>query len=266
MNSFRRDLSLWIQCGCTALVALGAAYASYVHGRQFALRFGADTMTASIWPLIVDGLLTTATVELWKPSHDGSSRRSTWAAFLFGISLSLCANIASAPVTSAFGVAVAACPPLALLLAVELLNRALKRHRVEPAAPEPAPAERPPTEPETNAPVTQPSIAPPPATTSEQENHLPKPTAEQLMWTHYQHENAQGRTPTGAELDRVAGTHNYGRRILRKWRREGALPRATTADPEAPRSRKTQPEFQTTTPNPLPHANALERQLTESAP
>ncbi|MFD5250075.1 DUF2637 domain-containing protein [Amycolatopsis sp. NPDC058340] len=62
MNTFRRDLSLWIQCGSTALVALGAAYASYIHGRQFALRFGADTMTASIWPLIVDCLLTTATV------------------------------------------------------------------------------------------------------------------------------------------------------------------------------------------------------------
>ncbi|RSN40823.1 hypothetical protein DMC64_34250 [Amycolatopsis sp. WAC 04197] len=256
--------SLRIQCACTALVALGAAYASYIHGRQFALRFGADTMTASIWPLIVDGLLTTATVELWKPSRDGSSRWAAWAAFLFGISLSLCANIASAPVTSAFGVAVAACPPLALLLAVELLKRALERHRAEPADQKPAPAERPPTEPA--VPVTPPSSAPLPTITSEQENHLPKPTAEQLMWTHYQHESAQGRTPTGAELDRVAGTHNYGRRILRKWRREGTLPRTTTAEPEAPRSRKTQPEFQTTTPNPLPQVNALERQLTESAP
>ncbi|WP_410582771.1 hypothetical protein [Amycolatopsis sp. lyj-108] len=37
MNSALRDLTLWIQCGCTALVALGAAYASYIHGRQFAL-------------------------------------------------------------------------------------------------------------------------------------------------------------------------------------------------------------------------------------
>lgn len=104
-------VSLRIQCACTALVALGAAYASYIHGRQFALRFGTDTTTASIWPLIVDGLLTTATVELWKPNRDGSSRWAAWAAFLFGISLSLCANIGSAPVTSALGVAVAACPP-----------------------------------------------------------------------------------------------------------------------------------------------------------
>jgi hypothetical protein len=57
-----------VQCTCTALVALGAAYASYRYGREFALRFGADHTTAAIWPLIVDGLLTMATVELWKPA------------------------------------------------------------------------------------------------------------------------------------------------------------------------------------------------------
>jgi hypothetical protein len=54
-------------------------------------------------------------------------------AFLFGVALSLCANIASAPELTVFAVAVAACPPLALLPAVELLNRALKRHRGETA-------------------------------------------------------------------------------------------------------------------------------------
>ncbi len=43
-------------------------------------------------------------------------------------------------------------------------------------------------------------------------------TAEERMWEYYVSERTCGRTPTGAELDRVAGTHNYGRRILRKWR------------------------------------------------
>ncbi|WP_235022913.1 DUF2637 domain-containing protein [Amycolatopsis alkalitolerans] len=42
-----------------------AAYASYRHGREFAERFGADATTAAIWPLIVDGLFTMVTVELW---------------------------------------------------------------------------------------------------------------------------------------------------------------------------------------------------------
>ncbi|OLT41640.1 hypothetical protein BJF85_04200 [Saccharomonospora sp. CUA-673] len=45
---------------------MGAAYVSYRHGREFALRFGADETTATLWPLIVDGLLTMATIELWK--------------------------------------------------------------------------------------------------------------------------------------------------------------------------------------------------------
>ncbi|MFC3453054.1 DUF2637 domain-containing protein [Amycolatopsis speibonae] len=208
-------VSLRIQCACTALVALGAAYASYIHGRQFALRFGADTMTASIWPLIVDGLLTTATVELWKPNRDGSSRWPAWAGFLFGISLSLCANIGSAPVTSALGVAVAACPPLALLLAVELLNRALKRHRTEPVAPKPeVPAQGP--------------MIPSARQTSDASSPAVPLTAEQRMWSHYVAEQELGRTPSGADLDRVAGTHNYGRRVLREWRTKGVLAPSAT--------------------------------------
>ncbi|MFF0495650.1 DUF2637 domain-containing protein [Nocardia aobensis] len=58
---------------CTAVVAVGAAYASYRHGREFAVRYGADSTTAGIWPVIVDGLLTLATVELWKTGRDQSA-------------------------------------------------------------------------------------------------------------------------------------------------------------------------------------------------
>lgn len=47
------------------------------------------------------------------------------------VNRTLCANIASAPELNAFSIAVAACPPLALLLSVELLNQALKRHRAD---------------------------------------------------------------------------------------------------------------------------------------
>jgi hypothetical protein len=205
-----------VQCACTALVALGAAYASYRHGREFALRFGADEETASIWPLIVDGLLTTATVELWKTgrSRRAGGRWAAWLAFVFGICLSLCANIAAAPELSVFAIAVAACPPLALLLAVELLNRALKRHRAETTVE---------TGTETNergdeaAPVVRlasvPAEARPPT----------EPTAEQRMWAYYVTQRSHGHTPTGAELDRVAGTNNYGRRVLRRWKTSGQV-------------------------------------------
>jgi hypothetical protein len=83
-----------LQCASTALVALGAANA-YRHGREFALRFGAVATTATLWPLVVDDLLTVATVELWKTGHDSrdSGEWKAWMAFLFG----LCANIAAAP-------------------------------------------------------------------------------------------------------------------------------------------------------------------------
>ncbi|WP_338603045.1 DUF2637 domain-containing protein [Saccharopolyspora sp. ID03-671] len=126
------DRSLHLQCACTLLVAVGAAYVSYRHGREFALRFGADETTATLWPLIVDGLLTMATIELWKTGHHRTTGQwKAWLSFTLGIGLSLCANIASAPELNNFAIAVAACPPLALLLSVELLNQALKRHRTE---------------------------------------------------------------------------------------------------------------------------------------
>ncbi|GAA4533691.1 DUF2637 domain-containing protein [Amycolatopsis samaneae] len=181
-----------MQCACTALVALGAAYASYRHGREFAFRFGADQATAAIWPLIVDGLLTTATVELWKPHHGGNSRWAAWLAFLFGITLSLCANIGAAPTLNVLSIAVAACPPLALLLAVELLNRALKRHRTETTARTPRADE---TDTETHN-ATRLTVLPAP-TALPSAGH----TAEERMWTHYKAQRLSGHTPTGAELE-----------------------------------------------------------------
>jgi hypothetical protein len=232
--------SLWVQCFCTALVALGAAYASYRHGREFALRFGADQSTASIWPLIVDGLLTMATVELWKPAHEKhlGGKWSAWVAFGFGISLSLCANIGAAPTLTVFSVAVAACPPLALLLAVELLNRALKRYRgnekIEPAQ---QVGDR-----EADACVSEQTPCLDQA--AEEPETWSEAPAEQRMWAYYQAEQAAGRKPTGADLDRIAGTNNYGRRVLRRWRSEGrghAGPIAIGGNPP-PGSRMIAPE------------------------
>ncbi|CAL9669139.1 hypothetical protein SUDANB95_07358 [Actinosynnema sp. ALI-1.44] len=224
----RRDRALWVQCACTALVALGAAYASYRHGREFALRFGADEATAAIWPLIVDGILTTATVELWKTTgrHAGG-RWAAWLSFVFGICLSLCANVAAAPELSVFAVAVAACPPLALLLAVELLNRALKRHRAETTGE--TSTETGETGDETRSVVRL-------AVGSDETRPPAEPTAEQRMWAYYMTVRAKGRTPTGAELDRIAGTNNYGRRLLREWRRQGRITDDAAVDHQRSRS------------------------------
>ncbi|WP_405537431.1 DUF2637 domain-containing protein [Streptomyces sp. NBC_00075] len=61
-------LDAWIRPLCALVVARVAAYASYVHQREFALQSGADTVSASLWPLSVDGLLLLATVSVPKPT------------------------------------------------------------------------------------------------------------------------------------------------------------------------------------------------------
>ncbi|WP_406464745.1 DUF2637 domain-containing protein [Streptomyces sp. NBC_01622] len=117
------DLDVWIRHLCALVVAGVAAYASYVHQREFALQGGADTVSASLWPLSVDGLLLLATVGLLKPTapHTRRARGAVWAAFLLGIAVSLAANVAAAPALEWKPVLVAGWPPVALLLSVELL-------------------------------------------------------------------------------------------------------------------------------------------------
>jgi hypothetical protein len=115
-------------------------------------------------------LFTTATVELWKFGR-GGGRWKAWLAFVFGIALSLCANVAAAPELSVFAAAVNACPPLA----VELLNRALKRHRAETAP----------------SPVRWQRVARRPrgwcvsAVVPDESRSPSEPTAEQRMWAYY---------------------------------------------------------------------------------
>jgi len=166
--------------------------------------------------------MTIATDELRKAHRSGrpSGRWVAWLAFVFGICLSLVANIGSAPELSVLQVTVAACPPLVLLLAVELLNGALKQRSRETCSETiRAPSETYGQALETAAdngtfrPVQSTMVSRPSMEDSER-------TAEERMWEYYVTERACGRTPTGADLDRVAGTHNYGRRILRKWRSE----------------------------------------------
>lgn len=219
----RPNRALGVQCACTGLVALCAAYASYRHGREFTLRFGADPATAVIWPLMVDGLLTMSTIELWRSgqAQRAGGRWAAWLAFAFKICVSLCANVAAAPELTVPAVTVAACPPLALLLAVELLSHALERHRAETAA-ETARNGNETSETARTCREMEPSDClaaawPWPGPES-------APTAAQRMQAYYLAERANGRTPTGAELYRIAGTNNYGRRVLRRWREAGHSP------------------------------------------
>jgi hypothetical protein len=57
-------------------------------------------------------------------------------------------------------------------------------------------------------------------------------------------QRARGRIPNGAELDRVAGTSNYGRRVLRRWRDAGHIPPAVADQNRHPdRARDRQAEL-----------------------
>ncbi|MFD9906296.1 DUF2637 domain-containing protein [Streptomyces sp. NPDC059063] len=112
---------VWVRRVGAVVVAGVAAYASYVHQCEFALQGGADRTSAMLWPLSVDGLLLLATVGVLKQPRGRRGRWVVWLAFLLGIGVSLAANIAAAPAVAWKPVFVAGWPPVALLLAVELL-------------------------------------------------------------------------------------------------------------------------------------------------
>jgi hypothetical protein len=169
-----------------------------------------------------------ATVGLLKPADQPSRRMriAVWVAFLGCIAVSLAANVAAAPRLAWQPVLVAGWPPVALLLAVELLAHRSRspRSESEPASPATHPeidtaAE---TDHETGRVITLAEVS----LTGEGE-----PTAQEIMWAHVLKERERGRIPTGAELDRVAGTNNYGRTVLRQWREQGRLP-ATNGTPQ----------------------------------
>jgi len=228
----RPSVDLWVRRVSALVVAGVAAYASYEHQRRFALAGGADQAGARLWPASVDGLVLLATVGLLR-ADQRTGRRSRWAlwvAFGLRIVVSLAANIAAAPVLGWQPVLVAGWPPVALLLAVELLAH----HPTRPAAAETS--ESPAGEPATSLDIaetvetldacdtadeSEPVITLAGRTNGTRRDDGRK--AEEIMWIYLQRERASGRMPTGAELDRVAGTNNYGRAVLARWRRTGRL-------------------------------------------
>jgi hypothetical protein len=133
-----------------------------------------------------------------------------WLSFLLGIAVSLAANIAAAPTLAWQSILVAGWPPVALLLAAELLTH---YHGPRDQTEIQLPAATPVPDVETDRSVATRAVSRP-----------GQSPAEQIMWEHYLREQTRGRTPSGAELDRVAGTNNYGRTVLRRWRQQERIP------------------------------------------
>jgi Protein of unknown function (DUF2637) len=101
-------------------VALVAAIASYDHQRALAELAG-EGWRAWLLPVSVDGLVVAASMSMLVRRRVGLPAGAlAWASLLAGIGASLAANVAAADPT-AVGRVVAAWPPVALLLAWELL-------------------------------------------------------------------------------------------------------------------------------------------------
>lgn len=101
------------------LVAGVAAVVSYVHMRHLALVAG-EGWRADLVPLSVDGMMVAASLTLLTKRWEGKRAPLAWVALLLGVAASLAANVASAEPT-VYGRAVAFWPPVALVLAFELL-------------------------------------------------------------------------------------------------------------------------------------------------
>ncbi|TDV41695.1 DUF2637 domain-containing protein [Actinophytocola oryzae] len=222
----------WARRTCTLVVAGVAAYASYQHQREYARVGGSDAVGAALWPLSVDGLLVLATVGVLRAERlTRRGRIAVWLSFWLGIAVSLAANISAAPTLTWQPVLVAGWPPVALLLAVELLAhgpRSREHTENEHAASETGgvasiEVRDGETENESGGETAQVINL---AGVSSHHGSAVEPTAQEVMWEHYLREQALGRIPTGAELDRVAGTNNYGRTVLRQWRTDGRIPQA----------------------------------------
>jgi len=121
------EAPVWVRRVTTAavvLVAVVAAVASYEHMRELAEAAG-EGWRSWLLPVSVDGLAVAASMTMLVRRRAGlPAGMLAWVALLGGLGASLAANVAAAQPTVA-GRLVAAWPPVALLLAYELLLQQL---------------------------------------------------------------------------------------------------------------------------------------------
>lgn len=108
-----------VQVAGVVVVAMVAAVISYTHMRHLALDAG-EGWRADILPLSVDGMMVVASMNALERRRAGQKAWLAWAGLMLGLGASFAANVAAAQPTLQ-GRLVAAWPPVALLVALELL-------------------------------------------------------------------------------------------------------------------------------------------------
>jgi Protein of unknown function (DUF2637) len=142
-----------------AVVAGIAAFSSYSHMVQVALRYGERPEVAHALPFSVDGMLVVASVVMVDDRRQGRPvRAAARVAFTAGVAASIAANIAAAHPQPGARL-VAAWPALALLLVVEMLTRPARRAGTTQPAPTSTPRVDPPAPPEADHRHPHPAIS-----------------------------------------------------------------------------------------------------------
>jgi len=134
--SRRQDLTAVVTAACgVSVVALTAAVISFSHMRQLAIEAGESELASWLLPVSIDGAIVAAVSVILADSRAGRRPAGlTWLLLALGLAGSLAANIASAESTVTAR-AVAAWPPVALALGIEVLaGLARGRDAASPAA------------------------------------------------------------------------------------------------------------------------------------
>lgn len=229
-----RALRIFTATGVLALAAFAFAL-SYDALHALADDAGIRPELALLWPLVVDGFIVVASLSVLAFGRAGRSTAYPWTLVGLFSALSVVFNVAHAP-DELIVQAVAAIPPLALVLAFELFVRQLTPTRTRP---------RPTTDTDPTRPATdRPELSPAdpdqdptetaPTRTHPAENPHSDPNTRDRARQLYDQHQATGRTLTGAALARSLGiSERYGQRLVAEFRAEQPADPTGNGHPEA---------------------------------
>jgi len=184
---------------------------------------GVPPMLAWLWPLVVDGFIVVASLSVLHGVLESRTVRYPWSLLLLFSAVSVAGNVAHGAPTPV-GRLVAAVPPVALVLAFDLLMRQIRRV-LQPAqttgsASAPAPA-HPLAEEPASPPRSPVSVGPPVPL------RLARPTVAGQAARLVARRRAIGEPVTGAWLaGELAISDGYARRLLRQLDQPAELPQA----------------------------------------